>query len=332
MLSSIIIAFGALIASAKYHTDLVEKVLSAPMAFFDTTPLGNVLNRIGNDIYNIDCTIPGAFSFLVHLVVLTMANVIVIVYTIPWFTLVMVPIIIVFYMLQRFFVATSRQLKRIESKAKSPIYSNFQESIQGQTSIRAFNRITEFENENAKLLDNHHKIWNMIVVTNRWLAIRLDFFNNLVILSACMFAVIGRDQLSAGLIGLCITYTLRVTQTFNFLIRQVSQVEANIVSVERVEKYINELAQERPRNLPEDKTLPANWPSEGKIEFRKFSARYRDELPLAMKDISIVINAGEKIGICGRTGAGKSSLTVALFRLIESNMGQILIDGIDIAS
>lgn len=235
-------------------------------------------------------------------------------------------------MLQRFFVATSRQLKRIESKAKSPIYSNFQESIQGQTSIRAFNRITEFENENAKLLDNHHKIWNMIVVTNRWLAIRLDFFNNLVILSACMFAVIGRDQLSAGLIGLCITYTLRVTQTFNFLIRQVSQVEANIVSVERVEKYINELAQERPRNLPEDKTLPANWPSEGKIEFRKFSARYRDELPLAMKDISIVINAGEKIGICGRTGAGKSSLTVALFRLIESNMGQILIDGIDIAS
>ena len=103
---------------------------------------------------------------------------------------------------------------------------------------------------------------------------------------------VWRDQLDSGLVGLCVTYTLRVTQTFNFLIRQVSQVEANIVSVERVEKYINELAQERPRNLDQDAKLPLKWPAFGQIEFKNFSARYRDELPLVIKDISIKINPG----------------------------------------
>lgn len=330
--ASITMTFAALIASSKYHKALLSKILAAPMSFFDTTPLGNVLNRIGNDINNIDTMIPGAFLLLVNLLVLTSANLVVIVYTMPWFTLVMIPVMIVFYLLQRFFVATSRQIKRIESKAKAPIYSNFQETIHGQTSIRAFDKITEFEKENALLIDKHHQAWFMGIVTNRWLSIRLDLLNNLVVVSACIFAVIGRDQLAAGLVGLCVTYTLRVTQTLNYLIRQVSQVEANIVSVERVEGYIKDLDQEKPRILDTDEKLPTKWPACGKIEIRKFSARYRAELPYVIKDVSCMINAGEKIGICGRTGAGKSSLTVALFRLIESDQGKIFIDDVDIAT
>lgn len=150
------------------------------------------------------------------------------------------------------------------------------------------------------------------VIANRWLAIRLEMVGNLIILFASLFAVLG-GQTNPGLVGLSVSYALQVTQTLNWLVRMTSDIETNIVSVERIKEY-GETKQEAAWELEQDKSKPKNWPEEGRVEFQNFQVRYREGLDLVLRGVSFNIKGGEKVGIVGRTGAGKSSLTLALFR------------------
>ncbi|XP_062570070.1 multidrug resistance-associated protein 1-like isoform X1 [Saccostrea cucullata] len=164
----------------------------------------------------------------------------------------------------------------------------------------------------------------------RWLAVRLEFVGNCVVFFACLFAVLERDTLSAGIVGLSVTYALNVTQTLNWLVRMTTELETNIVAVERVKEY-SEIPTEAPKEIAETKPYPS-WPQKGEIVFESYGLRYREGLDLVLKDITCKIQPAEKIGIVGRTGAGKSSLSLGLFRIIEKAKGRILIDGIDISS
>lgn len=152
---------------------------------------------------------------------------------------------------------------------------------------------------------------------------------NLIILFAGLFAVLGRENMSPGLVGLSVSYALQITQTLNWLVRMTSDVETNIVAVERIKEY-GETKREADWELP-NSTMPVNWPEVGRVEFKDFQVRYREGLDLVLRGISFAVNGGEKVGIVGRTGAGKSSLTLALFRIIESAGGAIIIDGQDIS-
>lgn len=171
------------------------------------------------------------------------------------------------------------------------------------------------------------------IIANRWLAVRLEMVGNLIILFASLFAVLERDSnksnVNAGLVGLSVTYALQITQTLNWLVRMTSDVETNIVAVERIKEY-GETKQEAPWELP-NSVVPISWPEMGRVEFKDFQVRYREGLELVLRGITFVVQGGEKVGIVGRTGAGKSSLTLALFRIIESAGGSIIIDGLDIA-
>uniref|UniRef100_A0A3Q2E994 Multidrug resistance-associated protein 1 n=1 Tax=Cyprinodon variegatus TaxID=28743 RepID=A0A3Q2E994_CYPVA len=158
---------------------------------------------------------------------------------------------------------------------------------------------------------------------NWWLAIRLEFVGNCIVSFAALFAVMARDQLSPGIMGLSISYALQLTTSLTWLVRMSSDVETNIVAVEKVKEY-SSTGKEPP-------TVPPGWPTQGCIDIQGFGLRYRHDLDLAIRDITITINGGEKVGIVGRTGAGKSSLTLGLFRIIEAAEGQIFIDGVDIA-
>lgn len=154
---------------------------------------------------------------------------------------------------------------------------------------------------------------------------------NLIILFASLFAVLerGSANVNPGLVGLSVTYALQITQTLNWLVRMTSDVETNIVAVERIKEY-GETKQEAPWELP-NSTVPVSWPEMGRVEFKDFQVRYREGLELVLRGITFVVQGGEKVGIVGRTGAGKSSLTLALFRIIESAGGSIVIDGLDIS-
>uniref|UniRef100_A0A673LUX6 Canalicular multispecific organic anion transporter 1-like n=1 Tax=Sinocyclocheilus rhinocerous TaxID=307959 RepID=A0A673LUX6_9TELE len=328
-LGTILLADGSISASRSLHTSLLSNILKVPMVFFDTTPSGRIVNRFAKDIFTVDEMIPMSFRSWILCLLGVLGTLFVICLATPIFTAVVVPMAVIYYFVQRFYVATSRQLRRLDSVSRSPIYSHFGETVSGLSVIRAYGHQQRFLKQNEDTIDQNLKSVYPWIVSNRWLAMRLESLGNLVVFFSALFAVISRDSLNSGLVGLSISYALNVTQTLNWLVRMTSELETNIVAVERVREYA-EIKNEAPwitTNRP-----PDDWPTDGNINFENYKVRYRPELELILHGITCDIQSTEKIGIVGRTGAGKSSLTNCLFRIIEASEGQILVDGIDIST
>lgn len=248
----------------------------------------------------------------------------------PMFVVLIIPLAGLYLYIQRFYLRTSRELKRLDSVSRSPIYAQFQESLSGINTIRAFRQEQRFSLENEWRVDANVRAYFPSISANRWLAVRLEFLGSVIILAASGFSIISVARgsgLSAGLVGLAMSYALQITQCLNWVVRQTVEVETNIVSVERVLEYAAlpsesaEIIQGRRPNL--------SWPSKGGVSFNNYSTRYRDNLDPVLRDINLDIKPHEKVGVVGRTGAGKSSLTLALFRIIEPIQGSIEIDDID---
>ncbi|XP_064537334.1 multidrug resistance-associated protein 1 isoform X3 [Drosophila montana] len=328
--STLALSLGCIYSAAYLHETVLHSVFRWPMELFDMTPLGRVVNRFSKDVDTCDNTLPQNLRASVSQFFAVLATIVVISISTPIFLAVIVPIAFIYYFAQRFYVATSRQLMRLESVSRSPIYSHFGETVTGASTIRAYTVQDRFIDESDNKVDKNQVCKYPSLIANRWLAVRLEMVGNLIILFASLFAVLG-GQTNPGLVGLSVSYALQVTQTLNWLVRMSSDIETNIVSVERIKEY-GETKQEAAWELDEDKKKPKNWPEDGRVEFKDFQVRYREGLELVLRGVSFNINGGEKVGIVGRTGAGKSSLTLALFRIIESAGGKILIDGIDIAT
>ncbi|XP_052851269.1 multidrug resistance-associated protein 1 isoform X8 [Drosophila gunungcola] len=329
-LSTLILSLGCVYSARYMHNVLLHGTMRWTMAMFDITPLGRVVNRFSKDIDTVDNTLPLNLRVGIMQLFVVLATIVVISLSTPIFLAVIVPIAFLYYFAQRFYVATSRQLMRLESVSRSPIYSHFSETVTGASTIRAYNVGNRFIDESDAKVDENQVCKYPSVIANRWLAIRLEMVGNLIILFASLFAVLG-GQTNPGLVGLSVSYALQVTQTLNWLVRMTSDIETNIVSVERIKEY-GETKQEAAWELEQDKSKPKNWPQEGRVEFQNFQVRYREGLDLVLRGVSFDIRGGEKVGIVGRTGAGKSSLTLALFRIIEAAGGRIAIDGVDIAT
>ena len=290
---------------------------------------GRILNRFGKDVDVLDTTMPMIFRGWITCLFGVLATFIVISYTTPTF---LVPVSVImgcYYFVQKIYVATSRQLKRLESVSKSPIYSHFGETLNGTATIRAFNLQNDFIQQSENLVDDNQKANYPAIVANRWLAVRLESVGNIIIFSSALLAVLGKDTLTPGLVGLSVSYALSVTQTLNWLVRMTSEVETNVVAAERLKEY-SETKQEAQWTLDSD-AAHENWPSKGVIQIKNVSAKYREGLPVVLKNLSFTIDSQQKVGIVGRTGAGKSSITLTLFRIIELDEGQILIDDVDIS-
>ncbi|KFO86646.1 Multidrug resistance-associated protein 1, partial [Buceros rhinoceros silvestris] len=326
---SMIVSIGGLIASRHLHLNLLHSVLRSPMSFFERTPSGNLVNRFSKEIDTIDSTIPPIIKMFMGSTFNVIGACIIILLTTP-IAAVIIPVLgFVYLLVQRFFVATSRQLKRLESVSRSPVYSNFNETLLGVSVIRAFEEQKRFIKQNDMKVDENQKAYYPSIVANRWLAVRLECVGNCIVFFAALFAVIARNKLSAGLVGLSVSYSLQITAYLNWLVRMSSELETNFVAVERVREY-SEMEKEAEWSIAQ--TAPAStWPDEGKVEFRGYGLRYREDLDLVLKNINVTINGGEKIGIVGRTGAGKSSLTLGLFRINEAAEGEIIVDGVNIA-
>ncbi|KAM6054990.1 multidrug resistance-associated protein 1 isoform 2-T2 [Chlamydotis macqueenii] len=326
---SMAVSIGGIFASRHLHLDLLHNVLRSPMSFFERTPSGNLVNRFSKEIDTIDSAIPPILKMFMGSTFNVIGACIIILLATPIAAVTIPPLGLLYLFVQRFYVATSRQLRRLESVSRSPVYSHFNETLLGVSVIRAFEEQKRFIKQNDIKVDENQKAYYPSIVANRWLAIRLEFVGNCIVLFAALFAVISRNKLSAGLVGLSVSYSLQVTAYLNWLVRMSSELENNIVAVERVKEYA-EMEKEAEWSI--EQTAPAStWPEEGKIEFRGYGLRYREDLDLVLKNINVTINGGEKIGIVGRTGAGKSSLTLGLFRINEAAEGEIIIDGINIA-
>uniref|UniRef100_A0A0P5T3X6 ABC-type glutathione-S-conjugate transporter n=1 Tax=Daphnia magna TaxID=35525 RepID=A0A0P5T3X6_9CRUS len=331
LFGTITIALGCLEASSILHEGMIARTFRLPMSHFDTTPIGRIVNRFAKDVDVVDNLIPSSIRTALLCFLSVVSTILVIGVGTPIFFAVAIPIGVLYYWIQNVYVATSRQLKRLESVSRSPIYSHFGETLTGATVIRAYGQEQRFIKESESRVDINQVCYYPSIVANRWLSVRLETIGNLVVLFASLFAVIEREKgtMDPGYVGLSITYALSITQTLNWFMRMTSEVETNIVAVERIKEY-SEAVQEA--SWDHGKREPPNtWPEKGKVSFEKYEVRYREGLDLVIKGISCEIEGGEKVGIVGRTGAGKSSLTLALFRIIEAAAGKITIDGIDIA-
>ncbi|XP_053612783.1 multidrug resistance-associated protein 1 isoform X6 [Plodia interpunctella] len=310
------------------HDLLLKNVLKTPLQFFEVTPVGRILSRFSKDVDVMDSSLPSQFADVIYCFFEVLGTLFVISFSTPIFLAVILPIGVVYYIIQRFYVASSRQLKRLESVSRSPIYSHFGESITGASTIRAYGVTQRFVKESERGVDHNQECYYPSCIANRWLAVRLEMIGNLIIFFAAIFAVLGRETTYAGLVGLSVSYALQITQTLNWLVRMTSEVETNIVAVERIKEYA-ETKQEAPWTIGSGPG--STWPETGALQLERLTLGYRAGEP-ALRDVTCSVAPGDKLGIVGRTGAGKSTLTLGLFRIVEAMGGKILIDGIDIAT
>lgn len=283
-----------------------------------------------SDIYKVDEVLARTFNMLFVNAARSCFTLVVISVSTPAFVALIIPLALMYLFIQRYYLRTSRELKRLDSVSRSPIYAHFQESLGGISTIRAYRQQGRFELENEWRVDANLRAFFPSISANRWLAVRLEFIGAICILGAAGFSVISVANLSgltSGMVGLAMSYALQITTSLNWIVRQSVEVETNIVSVERVLEYAR-LPSEAPEIIPGNRP-PVSWPANGEVEFHNYSARYREGLDLVLKNISLDIKSHEKIGVVGRTGAGKSSLTLALFRIIEPATGYISIDGLN---
>ncbi|OCK85487.1 multidrug resistance-associated protein 1 [Lepidopterella palustris CBS 459.81] len=322
--------FCSIEASRKLHERMAFAIFRSPMSFFETTPAGRILNRFSSDIYRVDEVLARTFNMLFVNSGRAAFTLVVISISTPVFITLILPLAALYLYIQRYYLRTSRELKRLDSVTRSPIYAHFQESLSGISTIRAYNQQNRFALENEWRVDANLRAYFPSISANRWLAVRLELIGSFIILASASFAIISvssHSGLSAGMVGLAMSYALQITQSLNWIVRQTVEVEANIVSVERVLEYAA-LQSEAPEIISKNRP-PISWPSQGAVSFNNYSTRYRPGLDLVLKNINIKIKAHEKVGVVGRTGAGKSSLTMALFRIIEPTEGYVSIDDLN---
>ncbi|XP_059141156.1 multidrug resistance-associated protein 1-like [Physella acuta] len=322
-------SFRSIHASRKLHSSMLQCILHAPMSFFDTTPVGRIINRFSKDMDDVDEQIPMTFHYSIECGLVVLSSVIIISYSTPIFLPFLLPLAVFYFFIQRFFITTSRQLKRLGAKTTSPIFNHFSETLTGASVIRAFGAEKRFVQEADSKVDLNQIFMFITYSSDRWLGVRLEFVGNVVTFAAATIAVATRDVISGGIMGLSITYAFQVTGNLNWLVRMTSDLESHVVSVERIIQY-TELDSEAAWDNFMYKS-PVGWPTTGHVKIENLSLRYRDGLDFVLKSVSFEVNAQEKVGIVGRTGAGKSSLTQALFRLVEPAGGKIIIDEIDIS-
>ncbi|XP_037711587.1 probable multidrug resistance-associated protein lethal(2)03659 [Drosophila subpulchrella] len=315
----------AMKASIRLHNSMFRGICRASMYFFNTNPSGSILNRFSKDMGQVDEVLPPLMMTVIQDFLSLAGNILVISIVNPLFLLPAIAVGVVFYHLRTFYLKTSRDVQRLEANARSPVYSHFAASLTGLPTIRAFGAQKILEAEFDSCQDMHSSAAYMFISISRAFGYWMDIFCLLYIATVTLGFFIFPPANGAD-VGLAITQAMGLMGTVQWTVRQSAELETTMISVERVREY-EDIEPEGALEATADKKPPQSWPEEGKIEFDELSLRYMPDPKSenVLKSLSFVIKPREKIGIVGRTGAGKSSLINALFRL-SYNDGSVLID------
>ncbi|GAA5860817.1 hypothetical protein JCM3774_003151 [Rhodotorula dairenensis] len=316
-------------AARTLHNMALKQVIQAPMTYFDQTPLGRIMNRFSKDTDNLDSRLNDSLRMALATVAQIAAAVIMISIVYPYFLIPVAAVAYLFVTTSNFYRPSARAIKRHDATLRSFLFAWFGESLTGLPTIRAFGEQERFLRGNEKYIDLENRAWFLTPINQRFLATLIDTLGALLVLVVAIVAVAERTTIPPSKTGLTLSVTLGMQQAVTMLVRQTAEVENNMSSIERFEFYAKKLPQEAALDLPST-APPPGWPSQGRISMRNVVIRYRPELPAVLRNLTLEIGAGEKIGVVGQTGAGKSTLTQALFRILELSEGSIEIDGIDI--
>ncbi|XP_070482630.1 ATP-binding cassette sub-family C member 8 isoform X6 [Equus przewalskii] len=332
LVTSVTVEWTGLKVAKRLHRSLLNRIILAPMRFFETTPLGSILNRFSSDCNTIDQHIPSTLECLSRSTLLCVSALAVISYVTPVFLVALLPLAVVCYFIQKYFRVASRDLQQLDDTTQLPLLSHFAETVEGLTTIRAFRYETRFQQKLLEYTDSNNIASLFLTAANRWLEVRMEYIGACVVLIAAVTSISNslHRELSAGLVGLGLTYALMVSNYLNWMVRNLADMEIQLGAVKRIHGLLKTEA-ESYEGLLEPSLIPKNWPDQGKIQIQNLSVRYDSSLKPVLKHVNALISPGQKIGICGRTGSGKSSFSLAFFRMVDMFEGRIIIDGIDIA-
>ncbi|KAG0006808.1 hypothetical protein BGZ65_003355 [Modicella reniformis] len=328
IVQTIIVLYGSLRAARLLYRKLLFSVVRAPLRFFDTTPVGRIMNRFSKDFETVDGSIANNCSQLLSLIMSVSSIIIILAYVTPLFVVVAVLISVAYLYVGTKYIRTSRELKRLHSVSRSPIFSIFGETLAGVATIRAFSEQSRFMSDLLAKVDDSNIPFYFLWIANRWLAVRSDSIGALVALSSGIFILINPIGIDSGTAGLALTYALEFVALVNFLVREYTEVEMELNAIERIMEY-TVMAQEPPAII-EGRRPPAAWPTEGGVEVKDLEMKYAPDLETVLRGISFTVEPRQKVGVVGRTGSGKSTLALSLFRFVEPTAGSIHIDGINI--
>ncbi|CAG8746147.1 2894_t:CDS:10, partial [Cetraspora pellucida] len=329
VLCGIMLSYGGVKAAKRLHDNAIKRVLRAPTSFFDTTPLGRIINR--KDVDTCDNLLSESYRMFFMSFSNIIGTFILIVVVFVWFIIPLVPLIILYYLSALYYRSSNRELKRLDSVLRSSLYAHFSETLLGLPIIRAYREQKRFLRNNEAFLDTENRAYFLLICVQQWLTVRLETITNVLVFFASLFAIVFRFSVMPSITGLVMAYALQVIVVFSWCIKEFSELEANMNSVERLIHYSENLDVEAKNIIPENRP-PSGWPTRGEIHIKNLEIKYGPDSPLVLKGITIDIMAAEKIGIVGRTGCGKSTLAKSFFRIIEATSGNIVIDNIDISA
>ena len=298
------IIYIMLCGSTYFHNRMLKGILYTSLRFFENNPSGRILNRASKDQQVIDESLPLALIDTLQYLLLTTGSIVIIGIANPWVLLILIPLAPTVLWLRRFYMGSSRQLKRLESVTRSPIYTLFATSLDGLTSIRAFGVQDDFLKKFIDRIDTNARAYFILSATTHWFGLRLDLLTSSLTLATGILAVALRHQIDPSTAALSISYCITLTGLFQWAIRQSAEAENFMTSAERIHEYGQLLPESYQNDNDSDAHLQPNndWPSRGIIEFKNYTFRYRPELDPVLKNLNLRIESQEKIGIIGRTG------------------------------
>ncbi|MEQ2296320.1 ATP-binding cassette, sub-C (CFTR MRP), member 9, partial [Ameca splendens] len=315
LITSLSVEFLGLSAATNLHHNLLNKIIHAPIRFFDVTPLGQILNRFSADTNIIDQHIPPTLESLTRSTLLCLSAIGVIASITPAFLVALVPLAVAFYFIQKYFRVASKDLQDLDDSTQLPLLCHFSETAEGLTTIRAFRHEARFKQHMLELTDTNNTAYLFLSAANRWLEVRTDYLGAVIVLTVAV-ASIWAGRPGGGLVGLSLTYALTITNYLNWVVRNLADLEVQMAAVKKVNSFLSTESENYEGSMDASQ-VPENWPHDGEIKIHDLCVRYDPMLKPALKHVNAYIKPGQKVGICGRTGSGKSSLSLAFFNMVD---------------